>query len=52
MYDNSSQFITYLRGRVLMLKGMCLERMMQYDEALKCYYAASDLFEVKFPRKL
>lgn len=52
MYDNNSHFITYLRGRVLMLRGICSEKMLQSDDAIKYFNAASKIFEIKFPQKL
>lgn len=52
MDDNNSHFITYLRGRVLMLRGICSEKMLQCDEAIKYFYAASEIYEIKFPQKL
>jgi hypothetical protein len=52
MYDNNSHFITFLRGRVLMLRGICSKKMMQYDDALRYFFAAGDVFEISLPRKL
>lgn len=52
MYDNNSHFITYLRGRVLILRGICSEKMLQYDDAIKYFYTASKLFEISFPQEL
>lgn len=52
MDDNNSHFITYLRGRVLMLRGICSEKMLQCEEAIKYFYAASEIYEIKFPQKL
>lgn len=52
IYDNKSHFITYLRGRVFMLRGVCSNNILQFDDAIIYYRAACDLFQISFPRNL
>lgn len=50
--DDESQFKTYLRGKIYVLQGVCLEKLGQIGKSIDLYYKACSTYNIKFPRSL